>query len=85
MCQMCQGISFHSVALKWEKDSLYNSRSELLTKKIPEADALEMKWNDFIFHIEVIQHVYLVVTVYTWEEDPRKLLQSSLPFKNTSS
>ena len=66
---MCQGISFHSVALKWEKDSLYNSRSELLTQKIPEADALEMKWNDFIFHIEVIQHVYLVVTVYTWEED----------------
>lgn len=41
----------------------------MLTKKIPEADSLEMKWNDFIPHIKVIQHVYLAVTISTWEED----------------
>ena len=60
----------------------------MLTNKIPEADSLEMKWNDFIPHINVIQHVYLAVTISTWEEDqgnPRRLLQSSLPFKNTRS
>ena len=37
---MLEGISFHNLAPKREKDNLYNSRSELLTQKFPEADAL---------------------------------------------
>ena len=37
---MLQGISFHSLAPKREKDNLYNSRPELLTSKFPEADTL---------------------------------------------
>ena len=44
--------------------------------------------NDSISHIEIVQHVYLAVTICFWDEDignPRGLFQSSLPFKNTLS
>lgn len=43
---------------------------------------------DSISHIEIVQHVYLAVTICIWDEDygnPRGLFQSSLPFENTLS